>query len=330
MTPEKTIFEVRQHSLMGAILIAISLSIASVLYLTFASFEPCEMVVSPSAIGGWIERWQMEHPIISFFIILSGVMCIAIKVAQLTSRFSLYGVTSRLPMELYPILSVGVGVNCASLKSMIVSLLITLSMMRFVSSYRNSNSAGVLLGGSMSLGLATLIYPPTFLLWGVVPFVLIIFERTMREVIVAAVSLLIVPVGYIYIQWLMGASFADELSRFFRLIISSSGYSIIDSFNLATVAIFGLLLYLAINATLVISLLENTIKARRRLKVISIYALILGLMLFVPSSDSSAYALMVIPLSVLAPVSLLKFGRLVSFTIYLLIFVFSIVNICMR
>lgn len=326
MTTEKSIFEIRRHSRLSAIVITMFLSILSVLYLSTSPISDFEAIVAPSSLGGAVDMWQIAHPLWAAIFMWVGISYLAIRVGQLVFRYDLYGTKSYLSIELFPLFIVGLMVNAASLRGVIVTTLVAYSLVRHLSSYRNSNSAGILLSSSIALGLATLLYPSAIVLYAITPFVLIIFERTMREVIVGSVSLLIVPLGYIYILWVSGADFGAELNRFVELIVTHSGYSTWESLSVVSMAAGGIVLCLAINSVLTLSLLENTIKARRRLQIVVVYMVAIGVMFAMPSSDSLAFMIMAVPLSILIPVTLLTFGRKISFIIYVLLFGCAAVN----
>ncbi len=325
MAPEKQILEVRRHSLMTSIIIAISISIVGALYLAFAPFERYERVVAESVLGGWIDAWQVAHPVLSLIIVGVGMVYVSIKLSQLVSRFNLYGTTSHLTLELFPLLSIGVMVNEASLKVFVVVALVAYSLMRYVSSYRNANAVGVLLSGSLALGAVALLYPPAIVLWGVVPCLLVIFERTLREVIVAICSLAIVPFAYIYTRWFLGDDFCDVWREFVGRIVADSGYSLFESYSVGMLVFSGVLLFVSITAVFAVSLLENTVKARHRLRIVILYWVAVAVMFSLPSVDSTIFAISAIPLSILMPIAMLKFGRGVSFIIYILLFVLSAV-----
>ncbi|MFI3302903.1 MAG: hypothetical protein SNH35_05770 [Rikenellaceae bacterium] len=326
MIVENSIFEVRRHSRLGAVIVAATLSIVAVLYLSLVPCSGFESIVSPSVWGSAVDGWQVAHPVWSSIFLWFLITYLSVKLGQLVSRYDLYGSKSYLTMEFFPMLSVGLAVNVASLRGVLVAMLVTYSLIRYASSYRNANCVGVLLSGSVALGVAVLLYSPAIVLWGVVPFVLVIFERTIREVIVAMVSLLIVPFAYIYSLWVMGGDFGCELSRFVGLIVVDSGYSVWASLSVVAICVVGIVLCLTINSALIISLLENTIKARRRLKIVAIYAVAIAAMLAMPSSDSVVFAIMAIPASILIPITLLSFGRKMSFIIYVLLFGCLVVN----
>ncbi len=328
MTTKKAILEVRRHSRLSAIIIAIALSTISTIY-TFVTPHPSlEAAATPSTIGAIIDSWQWEHPVWSAIFVWLGIIYLSIKMGQITSKFYLYGTKSNISIEVFPMLYVALTATSTPLQTVVVALLVGHAMVQYVSSYRNTNSLDSLLGGSLSLGFATLLYPPTIALWVVVPSLIVIFERTTREMIVATLSLLIAPVGYVYAQWVMGAEFGEELRRFFDLIVTPSSYSVWSSSSVPTLAIIGFVLCVSINSILTTSLLENTFKARRRLNIITIYAVAIGAMLAIPSADGSTLMFIAIPLSVLIPITMLNMGRLVSFIIYVLLLACGVVKLC--
>ncbi len=328
MVAQKSILEVRRHPLMSAILISISLSLIYTLRLAFAPYSQFESIVAPALLGGGIDTWQSEHPVWAYIIVGVSVALLSIKLSQLVSRFNLYGSTTHLPMELLPLLLMGLMLTTASLRMTLVATLIAYSISRFFRSYRAANSSSTLISGAMALGVVTLLYPPTIALWVVVPFMLVTFERTTREVIVTWVGVLLPPFTYLYIKWLMGAEFGAEAARYWSMIASQSGYSVLDSFDGVVIVTFALVLYVTINSIFAISMLDNTVKGRRRLKLLALYGVAAIAMLLIPSSDTSTFSLIAIPLAMLTPVAMVNFGRLMSFIIYVALFICAAAAMC--
>ncbi len=321
MTSQKSILEIRRHPLLTAILLGVVFSVVCALYLALGEAHEFERVVSLSMLDGGIYSWQLNHRLISYIFIGCVIAYLSIKMGQLSARYNLYGVTTHLSMELFPLLLMGVMINASSLRGVMVVMLVIFSLARYMGSYRAANCAGALLSGGFALGAAALLYPPAILLWGVVPVMVVLFDRTMREVIVAHVSLLFVPFACLYIRWLGGADFAAMVGEFLGKITLSSGFSILDSFRGVTIVMLALVLYMTINAIFAISLLENTVKAKRRLRLVVIYALASVAMMALPSADSLIFWIFAIPAALLIPVTMLKVGRLISFILYVALFV---------
>ncbi|MFR9602317.1 MAG: hypothetical protein SNG02_00415 [Rikenellaceae bacterium] len=328
MSSEKTIIDIKHHSLMGAIMISVVVSAIYSLYLRMGALNNFETIVTPSVAGDWVYGWQLRNPILSAIIVGLGGAILSIKLGQIASRFNLYGTTTNLTMEIHPLLVMGIMVNVSSLRVLIISLLLLYSISRLFKAYRASNRAGFIVRGAIAMGLTATLYPPMIVLCGIMPFMLILFERTLREAIVTLFAILIVPFTQLYITWLIwDVSFVDSITQFTDSLFIDNDFTLLDSFNGVTIIMLALVLYTSINALFTISLLENTIKARRRLKVIGLYAVAIGLTLLFPSCDTSTFGILALPASLLIPITLLKFSRLISFIIYISFFICTIAAI---
>ncbi len=325
MNSKKVIIEIRYHSLLRAMLIGVGLSSIYAAYLWLCSPSIDESVVSSSEVSDWIYCWQTEHEVLSYVLVGFIVAYISIKLGQIASRFNLYGVSSHLPMELYAPILMGVMINVSSLRMALLSLLILFSISRYMNSYKAANCAGSLLSGSLALGCAVLLYPPAILLWIVVPVMLILFDRTLREAIVATVALLFAPFTYLYIKWFLGGDFQYLVTEFISTIIAKSGFSIIDSFgtlsSIPSIIILVLILYMTIVAMFAISTLDNTVKAKRRVRLVVAYAIVSIAMIALPSADCSVFGLIAIPSSLLIPITMIRLRRKMAFTIYLALYI---------
>ncbi len=325
MTHAKTIFEIRRHPLLSAILIGVILATLFVVNLIWGDISADERVYAPAPWGVVVNSWQVAHPIWAYIIVWCGVSYIAFKLGHLVSRFNIYGTKSFLPIEIYPLLAMGVMVNVNSLNGVLASVLLVRSISRFFSSYRASNSSGFLVRSALSLGVILMLVPASITLWfGIFP-ILLIMDRTLREVIVTFIALLFVPFIYMYIGWLQGADFVDMWDLLISSITHKSGFSIIESFTIPRAIVLVLVLYLTITGMLATPLLENSVKAQRRLRIVAIFAICIGAMSALPSADSSLFMMLSIPLSLLIPITLLRLGRIFSFILYVVLFLASAV-----
>ncbi len=327
MTSDKTIFEVRRHPLLSAILIAVIFSSIYLANLLWGCTTPEEQIFANAVWGDVIHNWQLEHPLISNLFIWCGAIYVSFKVGQATSRFNLYGTVSYLPMELFSLVAMGVMACANSLNGMVASILLLRAILRFFSSYRASNSSGFLVRSSLALGVLLLLIPSSIVLWGVVLPILVISDRTLREVIVAAMALLFVPFIYMYVGWLRGEEFSHMFSLLVESVAKSSGFSLIEAFTIPRCIVAIIVLYLTVMGAISAKLLDNSVKAQRRLRIVALVALALVVAMTLPSSDSSLLLLFAIPASLLIPAAMLRMSRLLSFIFYIVLLVATAVSI---
>ncbi len=329
MANKRSIFEIRYRPLLSVILTTIVLLSAYTIALGFA---PLELSSMPSSLGAGIDAFELSSPVWSHVFIWTGVLYISIGLAQNASRFNIYGTPTPLPMELYVLLLMIFG--GLSLRMLIVSLLIYTSLRRFYSSYRAANSAGILCSAAVYLGVVPLLSPPTIILWLCVVPVMILFDRSIHEMIVTFVSLLIPLFSYLYIIWFMGGSFAGEFFAFVDTITAGEGLlayastEILDSPTLLVrigCVVVPILLYIL--SLFVLSNVDNTVRAKRRVMVTAIYGGAALAMVALPSFNLLVLPLVALPLSLIIPVFLIKSGRAISFIIYAVIIVAAIFSV---
>ncbi len=325
MQQRKSIFEVRYRTLLGAIvssLVMAALYIASMVVVDYSG----SMVVAPSPLGGCLTRWGVEHPVMAYMLLSVGMLYITINVAQVASRLRIYGVSTHLPMEMYPMMMLAVGVRGDMTVGVVLMLMLLSAMKNMFSSYRATNSSGVLSIAALTLGAMPLFYPPAIVLWIVVPPTLIIFERTLREVIVALVILMVPLFSYLYILWMQGGDFAVEASRFWSYVVDCGGVCIWSSVSIVEVVVYVLVGLVMLLSSVAMFQLDNTVKARRRLVMSSLLAFACIVMALLPSSSGLSLWLLALPLALLAPIVFIRLGRVVSFWVYVVLFIVGLVN----
>ncbi len=321
MTNKRSILEIRQRPLMGAMLSSIALSL---IYIATLIFTPIGKALTPSPIGDTFAAWQTAHPVISYMVIGLGVIYVSVSVAQCASRFQLYGKPTHLPMELYPLLLMNLGMAQGSIKGLIITLLLLHAILMIFNSFRSANCSGSLCHAALYLGFIPLLYPPLIVLWIALITIVIIFERTLRELLTTIISLLVPIFTYVYILWLRGGEFLDGWRQFIAELTYCNSFSIIDTLHDTRAITLLPAIYLLVVSIISIAKLDNTLKARRRLIGVAVICICMVISLFIPSSDSTTYGLLALPMSLLCPVAFVKHGRLVSFLIYTLLILLSV------
>ncbi len=331
MATKRSIFEIRYRPLLSVILTTIVLLSA---YSISLAFIPLPQSESPSLLGGWIDSFETQYPVWSHIFIWAGVVCISIALAQSASRFNIYGVLTPLPMELYAVLLMIFGVM--SLRILLVSVLLLLSMRLFFSSYRASNCAGMLSTAAIYMGVLPLLSPPLIVIWvGIVP-IMILIDRSIHEVIVTFVSLLIPLFTYLYIAWFNGGCFVGEFYNFVDTITAGEGVleylPIVYTLHQTPLIIVRLVcvalpILLYIISVFAISNIESTVRAKRRVMVVAIYGGAMLIMLSLPSFSFSLLPLLALPLSLIIPIFMVKVSRTVSFVVYALLFVAALFSL---
>ncbi|MFI3319340.1 MAG: hypothetical protein SNH01_01020 [Rikenellaceae bacterium] len=316
MKQERSIYDVTRYPISVGILLSLVVGSLAIWRWSGENLSLSESIVTPSFWGGYIYDWQVAHSGWARTISASILFYLAMKMGILTKKFNLMGRSTHLPFDIFLLLSFGILLNVSYLRFALMALVVSWSLSLFFSSYRSANSAKWLFDGGFYLGLLPMFYPPALLLCALMPFVLILFERTLREALVALLGVVTIPFGYIYVRWCMGGEFSTPLQQFSHDLMTHSEFRFESLFDNITIAIVVMVLYSALNAILVSSLLDNTPKAKRRLRVVIVMSLLMGAMLLLPSADSTIFGLLAIPLSILVTVTLLKSPRWLSFILY--------------
>ena len=156
-------------------------------------------------------RFQESWPGLARWLGLFVALVAGVVVGRTSVRPNLYGVNTCLPIPLFGMLACCLAGRGISLAVFCATLLLALAVKRFCAAFRNGYSFDRLFRASFCLGLLVLIQPAALPLLLLLPFGVLLFQRTQRETVVALVGLSLAPLLLCYGNWLFGGAFLAPL-----------------------------------------------------------------------------------------------------------------------
>lgn len=236
-----------------------------------------------------------------------------------------------LPIPLYGVLACGIFLPPNTLAAASAALLLAWSLYLLSRSLHNAGEKDSVFFASIMLGAMVLIYPPCVVFVAVIPLAIFILALSLRQAILMIVGYLMPLFATSYVMWYRGGEFWDLTRNIFDALGTQQMSEISTFPYLATamvVVVVALLLWGTVYAVARPDKMFSLMRVRRSLHLfVWLFAVSLS-MLFIPSVDLSAIALVAVPTTILLSfvLSLLPNNQsTIAYWVLLLLFVVHLV-----
>lgn len=272
-------------------------------------------------LGGQLARFQAAYPIWSLsvagFMLLFTGMC----TGRIAVRYNLYTVGTCLPIPLYAILACGILASGNYLAGTAASMLLALATKNYCRAFCNGYGFDAIFRASLYLGLLPLVYSPALPLLLLLPLAVLLFRRTLREVVVAAAGLLLPILTTCYIGWGMGNEFTAPLLDLGQTVIAGIPLRLLTELPVPGLVMLGGIVLLDLTA--IFFFLADLYAAGTKPRFIlffNIGVLVLTLaVLCSPAASPEAFALFAVPSALLIPVFFVRVHRGIALPVYLVL-----------
>lgn len=241
-------------------------------------------------------------------------------------RAELYPVRCFLAMPLFGVAGCGMVLSYDYLTQSLTLLLIALASRNFYNSFHRHYCFDRMFRGSLYTGLLPLIYAPAVGLLLLIPLVILLFRRTLREAVVALTGALL-PLFFVsFAHWAAGGGFDDPARQIAAALTAPSHYRFFDGLTLFSLIGWGLILFLLICSVAAVLMNIHTLRTKPRniLLYNSYYLLIAAGIAFAPGSTTVTTALAASAVATLLPVALTRFNSTVSAMFYMVLLALSL------
>ncbi|WP_300748928.1 hypothetical protein [uncultured Alistipes sp.] len=256
-----------------------------------------------------------------FMLIWAGLL-----IGRNTVRAELYAQRCFLAMPLFGIASCAIVLSSDFLTQSLVLLLLTMASRNFYNSFHRHYCFDRIFRGALCIGLIPLLYAPGIGLWLLIPIVIRLFRRTLRESIVAIAGLLLPLFFAGFIYWAVEDDFTAPYHRITEALSAPCGSLFFGENTLPILTAWGLILFLLFCAAAL--LLFNVYQLRTKPRNILLYNLCLfcitvGIYFF-PGSTAITPALAAPAIATLLPVVLTRINGIAASIFYLVILLLSL------
>lgn len=266
-------------------------------------------------------RFQEGWPGLARWFALFAALFTGIAVGRISVRPNLYGVNTCLSIPLFGLLACCLAGRGISLAVFCATLLLAFTVKHFCAAFRNGYSFDRLFRASFCLGLLVLIQPAALAMLLLLPFGVLLFQRTQRETVVALAGLSLAPLLLCYGNWLFGGTFVAPLVAVWNDFLAGEFCALFRSGMTPWLGVAGGFLWL--NLCGIGSIWANfySVGARARyLLVYNIGVLVLCIgSLCAPAVSAADAAWMAVPSAVLLPFFFVRIHTTFSTLLYLAI-----------
>ncbi len=318
-----------RQPLLMALLTLLAMWVALWLRKTGLLFGPEAIEAPATLLGTWIHDLQVAWPRTSW--VLWGVLhtMAALTLGRIGLRHNLYTGSSLLAIPLYGVVACGIFLGNDYLMGAIAGLLMARIVRHYASSYRNGYAFNALFRGSLYLGLLPLLYAPALPLILLLCIIVTLFQRTLREWIVAFCGLLLPIAALCYLHWAFGGELLAPALQIWEgishatplaLFHDSSVVLVLQLLVLLAAVLWALFYYLS-------DIYVATSKARAILTSIVWLFLLSLVSLFLPGATVTSFPLLAVPTVLLLPFLFVRLERRIANGLYLIILLMTLLRL---
>ena len=268
--------------------------------------------------GDLLRCFQSAYPGWARVAILLLLLVGGIALGRISVRSHLYGINTCLSLPLFGCFVLLLTGRDLSLPLVLAATLLALSIKRFGESFRDGYSFDLLFRASFALGCLLLVQPSALPLLLLLPFGVLLFQRTRRETVVALAGMLFAALLLCYANWSLGGSFLAPVLAIWEQFATGTIAGLFRSGFLPWMAVAGTILLLDIGGIGSISVNLYSVGARARyILLFNIGVLVLCLALLCgPAATAGDALLMAVPSSVLLPFLFVRTRAALSSLLY--------------
>ena len=278
-------------------------------------------------LGHYTAAFRLSWPLLSAAVSIVMLFAAGFLIGRNTVRAELYTTRCFLAMPLFGVVSCGVLLSYDFLTQSLTLLLMALASRNYYNSFHRHYCFDRMFRGSLYVGLIPLIYAPGVGLLLLIPLVVLLFRRTLREAVVALAGV-VLPLFFVsFIHWAVGGGFDEPARQIAAAVMADSGYHFFGGNTLFSLIAWGLILFLVICSAASVLLDVYTLRAKpRNILFYNLYVLcVVAGIYFVPGSTAVTLTLAAPAAATLIPVVLTKFNSPVASMFYMVLILLSLI-----
>lgn len=280
-------------------------------------------------LGRHVAAFQAAFPSLGAVMAAAAFFVSGWWLGQVVRVRELYFVRTTVTIPFYGFVACGIFISHDSLTAALASMLLVVAMRSFYSSFRDGYGFSPLFFASFSLGAIPLLYAPALPLAALMPLAVLLFKRSAREALVAAVGLLLPAAAACYVTWGLGGEFLSPLFETWNALMLPSGYRLFGHISVGSGLLFAYLLALVLSAIFFCCVNLYSLGSRARyITVYNMCAFVVSLAVpAMPGATPGALALVAVPAALMIPAMLVRLHKNVSTMIYAVLILICAVHI---
>ena len=287
-----------------------------------------EIPAVSAPLGYYTAAFRLSWPLLSAAASIVMLFVAGFLIGRSSVRAELYATRCFLAMPLFGVVSCGVLLSSDYLTQSLTLLLLALASRNYYNSFHRHYCFDRMFRGSLYVGLIPLLYAPGAGLLLLIPLVVLLFRRTLREVAVAVAGLLLPALTLCYVNWAAGGEFLAQVAEPGSAFIAGTPLSLFLSTPVQNLVLPGAVFLLDLTALLFFLSDIYALGTKPRLIFIfNISALLLtAAALCGPAATPATVALAAVPSAVLLPFMFVRIHRAIALPLYLLLLASAVIS----
>lgn len=282
--------------------------------------------------GELLLRFQAAFPAWARALTCLLIIVTGTRAGYLPVHYNLYTSNTCLAIPFFGIAACGLTVGHTDLPTLVAALLLVLAIRNFCRSYSPNYAFDPIFRGALYLGMLVVVCPKALPLLLLLPLALIQFHRTVRELIIAAVGLLLPALALCYVNWGAGHPFLAPITDIGHEMTRGELFSVFFGRPLLSQLLSGGVLFCFILGIYAFQaeLYAISVKAKRILVFHIEVMLLTAVVAALPSAPTAVFALAAAPAAVVAPWFFVRTHPIVAQPAYLLLLAGALANIYLQ
>lgn len=262
-----------------------------------------------------LDGFVAENPVISSLMVMP-LFCVAVlRLSRATVRFSLYPSATVAAIALCSLVLLAL-LPCESMfNSLLVVFFTAKSLGRLLGCFGLNMRPSRLFASMFFLGVLPLLDSSLVVVAVVLPLLVILMRRTLRETVIVVFGVLTPLFTYCYVVWCLGGDFLDAAYHLFFNVLLPAESPVLNYLSLPRVVMLGVLLLMQLAASLFYVSDRMTLNiAARNVWVVLQTILLVFIVSFVllPSTSEASVLVVVMTLLPMLPLFFLRLPALLS------------------
>ena len=312
------ILDVARHKFVEGLLF---LALTSLTAMVAAFLHPAEGAVLLSEgvdvapLRPLLDGFIADYPVISSLMILPLFCAAVLRLSRATVRFSLYPSATISAIALSSLVLLAL-LPCESMfYSLLVALLVAEALGRLLGCFGLNMRPSRLFASMFFLGVLPLLDSSLVVVAVVLPILVLLMRRTLREMVIVVFGVLTPMFTYCYVVWCLGGDFLDAAYHLFFNVLLPATTPVLSYLTLPRVVMLGVLLLMQLSASLFYVSDRMTLNiAARNVWVVLQSILLVFIVSFVllPSTSENSVLVVVMTMLPMLPLYFLRMPALFS------------------
>lgn len=261
-------------------------------------------------------------------LVITGIL-----VGRAATKSGIFRTFCTLPIPIFGVVACGIFVSPDMYASSAAAMFVAVGLSLFISTLSRPDDKNIVFFGSISFGIALLLYPPCVVFAALLPFMALISFQSWRKIAVAAVGYLLPFAAVSYAGWYAGDNILDKaysVAEWFEPFGYATTHSPAhEGFPILATAISAIVLSLVIAGAILRRIDRGTtlVKADKSAQVVTAVMILAVSALAIPRCTAAMLPVIAVPTAILTAAALDRIKTQTSTVIYWILLVLTAIHL---